>query len=253
MTRLETAGKLRLQGDAVSTVLADLIDFHRREEKPGWWRMFDRAKSADEELRDDPGCIEGVQAVGSPTPEKQSLVQAYRFDPSQECKLSAGEKSSVMFSHCLEARLNLLSLDLSKGSLQLKISRKSLDRNLGGMFPQKGTLIPNEYVKADTIQSALTEVAAGHLTKKLHPPVAALLNRVPPGYQMQNPGEPVADAAIRLTGTMSGGCLVIQGPPGTGKTYTRVTGHFRASGGRQESRCRVQQPQGRRESARCLW
>ena len=71
-------------------VLADVIDFHRREEKPMWWRMFDRAEATPEELRDDPACIEGMQAIGSPVPEKQSLVQAYRFDPSQECKLAAG-------------------------------------------------------------------------------------------------------------------------------------------------------------------
>jgi len=30
----------------------DLLDFHRREEKPMWWRMFDRVCTA-EELRDD--------------------------------------------------------------------------------------------------------------------------------------------------------------------------------------------------------
>ena len=44
----------------------DLIDFHRREEKPMWWRMFDRADATPEELRDDSGCIEGVEASGSP-------------------------------------------------------------------------------------------------------------------------------------------------------------------------------------------
>jgi len=37
---------------------------------------------------------------------------------------------------------------------------------------------------------------------------------------MQVAGESTMDAAIRITKTMSGGCLVIQGPPGTGKTYT---------------------------------
>jgi uncharacterized protein len=36
---------------------------------------------------------------------------------------------------------------------------------------------------------------------------------------MQVAEEPTIDAAIRVTGSMSGGCLVIQGPPGTGKTY----------------------------------
>jgi uncharacterized protein len=42
------------------------------------------------------------------------------------------------------------------------------------------------------------------------------------------------DAAIRITGMMTGGCLVIQGPPGTGKTYTasRVIAALLAKGKR---------------------
>ena len=95
-----------------------------------WWRMFDRAKATSEELRDDPGCIEGIQAIGSPAPEKQSLVQAYRFDPSQECKLAAGDRSKVMFTHNLEAKFTLLTLDTSRGELQLKIGKKSVGREI---------------------------------------------------------------------------------------------------------------------------
>jgi len=36
--RQELAAKLRSQGDAVSIVLGDLVDYHRREAKPMWWR-----------------------------------------------------------------------------------------------------------------------------------------------------------------------------------------------------------------------
>ena len=90
---------------ALENVLADLIDFHRREEKPMWWRMFDRADAIPEELRDDPGCIEGIQAIGSTATEKQSLVQTYSFDPSQECKLAAGDRFRMMFTYNLEPLL----------------------------------------------------------------------------------------------------------------------------------------------------
>jgi len=220
VARQDTATKLRKQGDAVAVVLADLIDFHRREEKPMWWRMFDRATATSEELRDDPGCIEGIQAVGSPTTEKQSFVQTYRFDPSQECKLAAGDRSKVMFAHNLEAKFTLSMLDASEGELQLKIGKKGLTEKFGGAFPRLGSLLPDEYVSAAAIQAALTEVAARHLSKSLHAPVAALLKRAPPATLLQNAGESACDAAIRITRSMSGGCLVVQGPPGTGKTHT---------------------------------
>ncbi len=218
--RLDTAVQLRRQGDAASLVLADLVDFHRREEKPMWWRLFDRASATSEQLRDDPGCIEGVQAVGPPISEKRSFLQGYRFDPAQECKLAAGDRSKVMFTHQLRAKLTLAELDVSAGNLKLKLGAKTLDGAFGGTFPRQGSLIPDEHVPAAVIQMALTEVAAKHLTGRLHRPVAALLNRVPAGKPMQTPAEDVTEAAIRVTGLMSGGCLVVQGPPGTGKTYT---------------------------------
>jgi uncharacterized protein len=232
VARLDTAAKLRKKGDMVSVVLADLIDFHRREEKPMWWRMFDRTTATPEELRDDPGCIEGVQAVGSPALEKQSLIQEYKFDPAQECKLAAGDRTEVMFSHNLEAKLRLTELDSSVGSLTLKIGKKGLNEKFGGAFPQQGSLLPYEYVPAQAIQTALTEVAARHLSGQLHAPVASLLNRVPPAVPLQKAGESSIDAAIRVASPMSGGCLVVQGPPGTGKSYTasRVIASLLAAG-----------------------
>jgi uncharacterized protein len=218
--RAETATNLRELGDPTSLVLADLVDFHRREEKPMWWRLFDRSASPSEVLCDDPGCIEGVQAIGNPVMEKKSFVQSYHFDPAQECKLTAGDKSKVMFTHNLDAKLSLIALDASEGELQLKIGNKGLSEKFGGAFPQKGSLIPDEYVSAEAIQVALTEVVTRHLTGHLHPPVAALINRASPATTLQNAGESTTEAAIRVTCSMSGGCLVVQGPPGTGKTYT---------------------------------
>ncbi|HAP39398.1 MAG TPA: helicase [Nitrospira sp.] len=232
VARLETAGKLRLRGDAASAVLAGVIDFHRREEKPMWWRMFDRAEATPDALRDDPACIEGVEAVGDAVPDKQSLVQTYRFDPAQECKLAAGDNSKVMFTHNLDAKLTLSSLDAARGRLELKLGKKSLNEKFGGAFPQEGSLLPHEHISSAVIQAALAEVAARHLSDELPSPVAALLNRRPPPGLIGQSGESSTDIAIRVAGAMSGDCLVIQGPPGTGKTYTasRVIASLLAAG-----------------------
>lgn len=233
VARLATGARLRQQTDETSLVLADLIDFHRREEKPMWWRMFDRAEATAEELRDDSGCIEGIRAVGTPVDEKQSIIQTYWFDPAQECKLAAGEKTNVMFSFNLEAKLKLVGLDASAGVLELMIRKKGLAEKFGDeQLPKQGSLVPYEYVPAQSIQLALAEVAAKHLTRQLHSPVAALLRRVPPAAPLQKVGETSVDAAIRVTGAMHGGCLVVQGPPGTGKSYTasRVIASLLAAG-----------------------
>jgi uncharacterized protein len=195
-----------------------VIDFHRREQKPMWWRMFDRTEATDEELRDDSGCIQGVTAVGTPVTEKLSLVQSYSFDPSQECKLKIDDK--VMFTHNIDGKFTLVDLDLEAGTLKLKMSKKALDEKFEGSFPEQGSLIPDEFVSAKPIQIALTEVGNKHLAGTLHAPVDALLKRLVPAGSLQKDGETTINAASRIAAGMSGACLVIQGPPGTGKTYT---------------------------------
>jgi uncharacterized protein len=217
LARLDTARQLRKRGDATAVVLADVIDFHRREQKPMWWRMFDRASMTPEERRDDPGCIEGLQAEGDCVTEKRSLLQAYRFDPWQECKL--GEGDAVRFVHNLKAPFTISAIDRTAGTLQLKLSKKNLDEHCDGVFPKQGALLVYEFVNPAPIPEALSSVAAAHLTEQLHAPVAALLNRLPPAVPMQLATESTIEAAIRIVHEMSGRCLVIQGPPGTGKTY----------------------------------
>ena len=167
-------------------------------------------------------------------------MQRYCFDPNQECKLAAGDKCKVMFTHNLDAEFVLSAIDTARGELEIKIGKKSLNEKFGGPFPRTGSLLPDEYVPAGTIQNALTEVAAKHLSKELHAPVVALLNRAPPALSLQKAHESVLDAAIRITGSMSGGCLVVQGPPGTGKTYTaaRVITTLLAAGKRSAHRQR---------------
>ena len=120
-------------------VLWDLIEFHRREEKPMWWRMYDRAKASSDELIDDPGCIQGVYAVGIPTIEKQSLVQTYNFDPAQACKLESDD--TMMFTHDLNLKFKATAVDLFNGELKLKIGQKSLIAKCGGAFPKNGSLL----------------------------------------------------------------------------------------------------------------
>jgi predicted RecB family nuclease len=217
VARLNAAIQLRQQEDAASIVLADVIDFHRREQKPMWWRMFDRASATPEERRDDPGCLEGLQADEPCITEKKSFVQAYHFDASQECKLAQDDK--VKFTHNLDANFTLAEIDTSASRLKLKIGKKSLDEKCAGRFPAQGALLVDEFISPAGIPDALAAVATKHLSGQLHPPVAALLERRPPAMPMQMAGELVIDAAIRITGSMAGDCLVIQGPPGTGKTF----------------------------------
>jgi len=216
LERAELATKLREQG-GVCQVLGDVIDYHRREDKPVWWRMFDRAEASEDELRDDPACIAGLVAVGEPEPVARSLQQWYEFDANQECKLSGRE--TVMFSHDLAFRPSISELDTAKGRIALKAGKGTLAK-VGG-FPTSCSLIPNEVIGSDAIVAALTEMCRRQLEGEALPPAAdALLTRTPPPVALRLQGETEVEAAKRVTAAMDGDCFVIQGPPGTGKTYT---------------------------------
>jgi hypothetical protein len=82
----------------VTELLAWLLEFYRREEKPIWWRRFDRMEMEENQLIDDPDCLGGLQRTRRPPePVKRSLAYEYSFDPHQETKLRAGD--TCLFAH----------------------------------------------------------------------------------------------------------------------------------------------------------
>ena len=100
------------------------------------------------------------------------------------------------------------------------MGRESLIAKCGGVFPSSGSILPDEFVSKKPIPEALAAVAEKQLHGNLNPAATALLTRVAPVLDLETPDESVVEAAVRISASMSGGCLVIQGPPGTGKTYT---------------------------------
>ena len=70
-----------------------LVEFHRREEKPMWWRLFDRHEATVEELFDDRDCLAGLTRTERPTwTIARSQGFEYRYDTSQETRRRAGDK-----------------------------------------------------------------------------------------------------------------------------------------------------------------
>ena len=60
-----------------------LLDYHRREARPQWWAYFHNLGLDEEELIDDGETIGGLELVGEPVPDKQSLVYTFAFPPQE--------------------------------------------------------------------------------------------------------------------------------------------------------------------------
>ena len=90
---LERASKEDRTKARISENLAWTLEFHRREAKPVFWRLFDRIGLEVEELVNDidclAGCIRTSREPFKPKPRARNLAYEYKFNPEQEFKANA--------------------------------------------------------------------------------------------------------------------------------------------------------------------
>ena len=204
--------------------LAWSLDFHRREQKPSWWRYFERSAKDEAELYDDPDCIAGLVRTDRPaflpTPRSKSPVHEYRFDRAQEFK-EGPDKFSVL--NCLtvdgkQINVTVEQIDAEASLIQLKSSHS---------LPSTLSLIPNETVGPGQLPEAIKQVLQTSLDSDFAPSaIVDFLSRARPRIK-DNPSGPVLSGEgdrlaqiIDAVKNLQGSYLTIQGPPGAGKTYT---------------------------------
>ena len=213
-------------------LLGELLEWHRREDKPEWWRYFDRVIHCDEhDLFEDTEAVAGLEYEDVVETVKQSLVHRYHFDPSQEHKLSQGQRwpdpATLRERHFGGSKVQgpgeIQFVDPILGIVDLK-------RSANSNAPHPRCLIPPGPLESAGQREAIRKVARSvvdHGIDGVGPfqAVRDLLQRLPPRLrgaavdgQLRNPDEDSSDAVIRLVGELYGGCLAVQGPPGSGKT-----------------------------------
>ncbi len=201
-------------------LLANLLEWHRREEKVEWWTFFDRCSRSDGELTEDEESIGQITWVGEVDRPKQSVRHRYRFDPEQPYRLKLNDEPVNPATAAPAGRI--VDLDPLHGTLDLQWSRRT-ER------PHPTSLIPHGPIIADAQKGALERigawVAANHLSGP-GPYRAArdfLLRLAPrtgqPAGGALTSDEPIDVAARRLIRSLDQTVLPVQGPPGAGKTY----------------------------------
>lgn len=207
----------------VQQLLAHVVEFHHREDKPMWWAMFDRQGMTEDELIDDLNCLGGLQRLPNP-PEriKQSVGFWYRFDGDQETKLDGG--SRCFFAHDLMPT-EIHRLDRERGQVCLKFGPKKLQQLPNGEPPARLSLIPDEHVSATVIANSISHTASTWLEhQQLPPALADFLWRRTPRIRGHAGGSLVSSAVnslesvVSLVAGLDRSMLCIQGPPGAGKT-----------------------------------
>ena len=219
-------------------LLAQLLTWHRRENKAFWWRYYELCGMADEDLvdaREAIGMVGLVADLGSAS-KAGARLQRFRFPPQDH----AAKVGRRVDDPRVQASVGTIrEIDEVGGTLLLYRTAAELARGI------PGSLIPYEFVPTTVIEDSLlrvgqraVELGAGQGTgaddrRGMGDPgpvdraARELLLRRPPRIEGSQPGSPLrADgetalvAATRLVLDLDGTTLAIQGPPGSGKTYT---------------------------------
>jgi uncharacterized protein len=210
-------------------LLAQLLGWHRREDKSMWWDFHRLMELTPEQLVEEDAAIGLLEPVG-PLDEPKNGKQAWRYAfPAQDFDLGRGDvhdpaqkqerpNDSPFTWQVGEGAV----VDVAGGTVDF---RRILDK------PHPRAIVPLDWVRTVDLQASLIEigewVAANGIdgdgpyraARELligHPPRVGQA----PGEALCRSDETDLDAARRLALALDRTTLPIQGPPGSGKTYS---------------------------------
>ncbi|MBA3877275.1 MAG: nuclease [Anaerolinea sp.] len=204
-------------------LLANLLDWHRREEKSQYWRWFELQGLSLDALVDERDALAGLELLGEVGREARSVIHRFRFEP-QDHPFGPGDPAHDTADGKLAGTVQ--AIDDVAGTIDLK-------RGVGSARPYPMALIGQPPIDSQAMKRAMLRVADAAIEHGFgaafpHPAIRDLVLRRhprldpahPAGAPLAAPGRDVVEAARDLALVLDGGVLPIQGPPGTGKTYT---------------------------------
>jgi predicted RecB family nuclease len=210
---------LRSTEHSARWLLANLLDWHRREDKANWWEFFRLKAMTDEDLLDERGALSGLKHDRRLSVVRQIPADRYAFE-RQETTVRPDDE--VYFRG--DKIGTVVAIDLDACWLDIKKMKKTADVHPTSVYPYKR-------VGIEECEEALFRLAGWVLANGLDSPgqyrcARDLLSRHPPRLLAENHGPALKDnetsveAAKRLALQLDSSVLAIQGPPGSGKTFT---------------------------------
>lgn len=219
-------------GNDARRLCAYLLDYHRREARPGWWWYFRRMRMVDEELADDGEALgllehDGMQPLDLSLTNRRSRSLEWTFTfPPQQHHFDEGDGG-------VDPRedgtgWSVSSIDDASGVIRLRRGRDLQSA------PLPTALVPKGPLPTDEQQEALRRFGRSMLESSgRYPHLERLVARTPP-----LDGSPLQCTDLQdqrtLLDELENSYLVVQGPPGSGKTYrgARLISHLLAQGKR---------------------
>jgi predicted RecB family nuclease len=200
-------------------LLAQLLDWHRRENKAGYWEGYRLQDLDDEQLLDDRAGLAGMQFLQRLAMERNIPTDRYSFE-KQETEARCGEDLYYKGDRfgCVVA------IDAVRRSIDVKKTRKTAE-----LHPT-ATYVWDRPYDANEQAEALFRIGSWVAKNAIDSPGQYragrdLLLRRPPrllhGETLApRASETTDNTASRIVRALNDSVFAIQGPPGSGKTYT---------------------------------
>jgi RecA/RadA recombinase len=201
--------------------LAQLLEWHRREDKSMWWEYYRLCSLTDEELIEDRNALAGLTYLGVVGETKRSLIHRYSFPPQDH---TLDRARAVHDPDTEESACSGFAIDDINLTIDLKLGKTSEK-------PHPTALIPNNYFGSKEQVASLMRIAKWVADNGINKADAQFqaardsLLRLPPRIAGGNIETAIRDlspleAAKKLALSLDRSVLPIQGPPGSGKTFT---------------------------------
>ena len=217
--QLPAAREKRSEAQQSQWLLAQLLDWHRREDKAAYWEKFRLDDLGEEELLEDKSGLGGLQFLERLSVENKIPTDRYSFGKQE----TEARESDELYCQ-LQKFGTVEAIDFAARTVDIRKTRKTAEWHPTGVYlwerpydvnAQKDAIFRiGEWVADAGMDSAGDHRAARDLLLRYAP-------RLKDGQTVRPlPLETPEASASRIARAMNQTVFAIQGPPGAGKTYT---------------------------------
>ena len=199
-------------------LLAQLLDWHRREDKAPWWEFFRLRDLTEEELLDERAAISGLNFSARIGGTAKSPIDRYTYPP-QDTDVRRDDALHLPDGTDLGA---VDAIDRIARTLDIKKRGAQAQVHPTAVFAHA---VVNSAVLADALLRIADDViqhgiAGGTQYRAARQLLLGRPPRLRNGGFAQSANESALDFAVRIALDLDDTILPIQGPPGSGKTFT---------------------------------
>jgi predicted RecB family nuclease len=236
----------RTREQSATLMLANLLDWHRRENKAAWWEAFRLADLDDTELLEERAGLAGLQFIERVAVDRKIPTDRYSFDkqdtevrvdkdvyvrilptasaPAKKEKAEKSPSGKQQKEKQYQKFGCVVGMDLGGRTIDIKKTRNTADLHPAAVFAWDSP------ISADMHAESLLRLGDFVAANGIDAPGALravrdlLLRKMPQLARgkalMLLPLEEPSVTARRIAAALDHSVFAIQGPPGAGKTYT---------------------------------